>query len=393
MVKKTILPRESLETNFGNKVLVFSNNFRLSDVASQLTREFPEIIFGRDAGGEVGNNYIPDAQMVVWEAKNLVQLGRTRRYLFIPKHTLKEIEVESMIDTATAVLEKHMPGRYFYSRTGQGFYLHYPEIQITNSLNIKHKIIDLVVFLPIRDDYFNSNIKGIRFAYTPAELNAGYAHSHMNGNNGLVDFCRGGGSPFDNLINSMQEGFSAAKFELFLFQLQSYLEWESVEGRPYKYLIEINEKSGYSPTNDVVSSIKTAYAREAINFIDPSLIILNYGVPFFDPGVNPEAYMKMEEKVTIAMMNKLSTFDFNRAFVDYDPEMRTYVRPADSHVLPSRVTEYFSEVTRAFNIQPRVLEPETKATRKTIKRPVPNLIEHSIVKISHILQQYNKLNE
>lgn len=394
MIKKTILSRQALQDFYGPKVLLYTSNFRFTDAISADTSSFSEIIRGENRTTDVGNAYVQDAGLAMWESRELASMGRSRRYLMVPKKIFQTIEVDSLKDVASRVLEKHMPGRYFYSEPSQGFFLYYPEINITNSLNIKHKIIDLVVFLPITAENFNERIKGVRFAYTPAELNTGYAHSHMNGNQGLTDFCRGGGSPFDNLIMSMQEGFTDGKFELFLFQLQSYLEWESVEGKPYKYLIAINEKTSYSPTYNPPANVVGSYIEAAIRHLDPDLITLAYGVPFFDPGILPEVYLEMEKKIVDEMASTLSESQFQHSFVDYDLETRTYVKPASAFTLPERITTGFSDIKAAFNIRPRVLEGEPRtASNNIIKRPVPVLLDYSITQLSSILQQYNKINE
>lgn len=133
--------------------------------------------------------------------------------------------------------------------------VHYPEIQITNSIDIKHTIRDLYIKY-----YFKyNNSKGIflytttaaKSTYTVGELKRGYLHSHIS-SNGMGDwsgsFCFGR-TDFATFINNAKYGNvnESTLYQLFL-GMDSYLTWESLEGSPYKRINDIKEfeVSGYS---------------------------------------------------------------------------------------------------------------------------------------------------
>jgi len=397
MIQKPVLKKQDLTKMFGPTVLVYTSDFTLQGAQIYNFETDPatgEFIEGTNALLHARNDYVRQTNSIIWESKLLASYGRSRRYLILPSTVFTTIEVESLVEIASRVLDRVMPGRWKYQN--QAFLLHYPELWITNSLGIRHKIVDLVMKLGMNDFYLNPNIRGIRFAYTAAELRAGYAHSHMNGNEALQDFCRGGGSPFDQLITSMVDGFSEGKFELFLFQLQSYLEWESVEGKPYKYLVAITENADTDALGDYSETVVESFAEELIKVIDSDLIIMPTGtMGVFEPALNVQKYLEMETRAINGMTARLSLPSFNQAFFDYDPITNQFVVTSSTAnvSLPSGVVAN-TIIQKAFNIIPRVLSDEpTTTNRVLVKRPCDSLRQDAIAKVSELLQNYIKINE
>lgn len=92
---------------------------------------------------------------------------------------------------------------------------------------------------------FNSHLYGRRSTMYDFELITGYVHSHLSRDYIFGDFnrfCLGSGPISLVLIDLSNKAtpFNVIKFKGFLYQIKSYLAWESIEGGPYIKMIERN---------------------------------------------------------------------------------------------------------------------------------------------------------
>lgn len=137
----------------------------------------------------------------------------------------------------------------------------YREVEITNSQFLKHKIKDLLVVFRWRCQNYNTPIKnmsmvitGTRFTVTPKEIRAGYLHSHIPSknaiSNGIVSwnlfdtssFCLGNSSETRNVIDDMMSDFHPEKLQLFLYLMDTYVSWESLEGNPHVKMAKMTDR-------------------------------------------------------------------------------------------------------------------------------------------------------
>jgi len=128
------------------------------------------------------------------------------------------------------------PGNVFINKRIGLVGVYYPEIIIENSENIKHKITDLYVIF--ENDF---HFKTFRTSGTFEEVKAGYSHSHCNSTLGKVwEMCLGYGSLKDKILCLMEEfgskDIDEEEIEGFVYLFDNYIKWESLEGRPYKYI-------------------------------------------------------------------------------------------------------------------------------------------------------------
>lgn len=92
---------------------------------------------------------------------------------------------------------------------------------------------------------FNSDLYGRRSTMYDFELITGYVHSHLPRSYNFGDFnrfCLGSG-PINLVLidlSNSKTSFNIIKFKGFLYQIKSYLAWESIEGTPYIKMIERN---------------------------------------------------------------------------------------------------------------------------------------------------------
>lgn len=126
--------------------------------------------------------------------------------------------------------------------------IHFPEIEITNTVEQKHKIEDLYfrISVLVNRQYFNVaghnklqiSLSGFRTTYTLKEIEYNYAHSHLHGGVGWQDFCLGS-SPIQILLTNLRNSPTEDNWNLFLLSIPNYLSWESLEGGPYYKMGEI----------------------------------------------------------------------------------------------------------------------------------------------------------
>jgi hypothetical protein len=156
--------------------------------------------------------------------------------------------------------------------------VYFPEINISNSEGITHLIKDIFIYIPIKIsvdggvDYFQfSETNGVRSTITLSEYKQYYAHSHLpskyfntrydNERAKLLEpdrFCRGSGDlvAVEMLLNN---DFSYELFQLYLHELQPFLEWESLEGVPYRRIKNVKGNREYF-------NITSAYDSEGVDF-------------------------------------------------------------------------------------------------------------------------------
>lgn len=127
------------------------------------------------------------------------------------------------------------------------FVIHFPEILITNRDNESHIIRDFYIKLmpwcSATGMSFN-RFRGKRMSATRREVVSHYQHSHQSGRHYIWDdstdsqfhyrgFCLGS-SEIIHVLSMLRSMFSKGRFKLFLLQLEEYLNYESIEGNPYK---------------------------------------------------------------------------------------------------------------------------------------------------------------
>mgnify|MGYP001589286320 CR=1 FL=1 len=136
-----------------------------------------------------------------------------------------------------------------YNNDDLFIYIKFPLITITNSKKKKHVIKDLYVKLNYTYDMqYNKNIKcieGFKETYTYPEYLCSYKHSHLSTyvKTNFSKFCVGSGTEMDILINEQSQNdykFVQENFEQFLYLIDTYVRWESIEGTPYCYFSEIS---------------------------------------------------------------------------------------------------------------------------------------------------------
>lgn len=121
----------------------------------------------------------------------------------------------------------------------------YPEINVTNSLGIKHKLLDVYLTL-----FFRKITNGIRLhayvifrgKYTKTEVINNYVFSHVLQGAGKEkyknEWCLGNTS-FRKYVEKCEVLMYPTELLFLISQFRSYLGWESLEGVPYKKISDL----------------------------------------------------------------------------------------------------------------------------------------------------------
>ena len=152
----------------------------------------------------------------------------------------------------------------------------FPEIEISNSRDEKHIIKDLIIIVTFKEsDVIESfsicpqNVRGTRASFSYEEWLIGYNHSHLGTykpqefDNIFYSsrFCIGNGTEVENTMLYINEnGYSEEQFELFLYNIDTMVSWESIEGVPYinmNNVAPITESTHQAVINPNINNLKS----------------------------------------------------------------------------------------------------------------------------------------
>lgn len=126
----------------------------------------------------------------------------------------------------------------------------FPEFTIINQDDKTHQIRNLITCFEIGINTDTTDftiypkwLEGTRATISQAENFSGYMHSHLHATSNInyrqclnaSDFCTGGNTTEINTIRDdlFLEGYVEEKFEMYLYMIQTFVEYESIEGIPY----------------------------------------------------------------------------------------------------------------------------------------------------------------
>lgn len=319
----------------------------------------------------------------------------------IPTDKIVRRVVVGGVDRYKEVLDRLMPGRWY--QQADKLYLYYPEITLTNSLGMKHTIYDLVISSYVFNRGELQGLEGKRYSFSTSELLSGYCHSHLcrfsldgdeetDGSN-FTDFCTGGGSNFANLIGSMDKTNTLKEFEMFLIQLEQYLSWESLEGKPYIGILDI----GSAKSNGYGIELESAPLIKASKFMlkllcdtpEPECLARVTEYYLIDISLNPQWFYENIEKKFIASYPDIEELDLK----GWDERKCAYQNvingECDLPYLPSNE----EKMVQYFGVNRRVIEEQQENKIELTKRLSRNDMTAIIQQINEWMKQgISKLN-
>ena len=212
-----------------------------------------EKLSGLDLNDEVNRQYLMTFYKVKKETFDLIEKFNDIVESIYPNHWDLQITLNRNYSKAHSI------------NCTFNYVIYFPNITIRNSNKVSHNITDLYVRFSIID-YNNISIgslSGLRTSFTYNEYITGYIHSHLgnfrpNENLYYSSFCTGVSEINDlSMILNSDLSNNHDLLKMYLLEIKSFVEWESIEGVPYKYFERINkyENGRLSTLNQVSDSL------------------------------------------------------------------------------------------------------------------------------------------
>jgi hypothetical protein len=262
----------------------------------------------------------------------------------------------------------------------------FPLVTIKNSRNESHLIRDLFVKISMgitgTGGVKINNLSGARTTVTYDEYHSSYCHSHLSFNKEQIgkykDFCTGSGEI--NNIKMMFNGeqvFNKDIFKLYLFHLQTFVSWESIEGTPYRYMSSIGSSVDLPTLRE--SALESG-VRELENWIIqtgtrlPWTLVKGVPVPAIPEEINKQFASTLGQCSSICMRDSSGNFK-----------------------------KYFESTSRTLNILPETLEnrllfrgelipttiiPPSELDSKPVKYTHPQIINYAIKKFKYKAKEH-----
>lgn len=243
--------------------------------------------------------------------------------------------------------------------------IHFPEITITNSERMSHKIVDLYIKISFRSNKTINDIKGTRATVTLAERAVNYKHSHMSSSGSFWAWlsCCLGASEFAQTYSLLCNQFNKDNLTRFLYQLPEYLSWESLEGGPYIKMSNINANNNIpGSVNQVL--IDNTYKKLLAQINNIPVKINKELIDVFQIEANEQLEQLILPVAGNAICNKignnyvLSGTQNNNQLNDYNREV-------------ANITMF---KFKGKDIKPQVI-PSTDDNKNAVKAPYPSLTQ------------------
>lgn len=151
-------------------------------------------------------------------------------------------------------------------------YLKFPEFKISNTnTGGEHTIRNLYLRLTfdVRTWRMTESVKGNRETLTLSEYQSSYNHSHVRtGFSSSFQDCCLGSTSLAELDSDLRRDWNKDKLALYLYQLTTYVLWESEEGGPYMRFKQITSRSSSIPlvATGRLEQIYNDFVKKSVNF-------------------------------------------------------------------------------------------------------------------------------
>lgn len=198
--------------------------------------------------------------------------------------------------------------------------IRYPHITITNTKKESREIEELYCVLTFNESFLLKGFEGFRAKMSFNDVKNGYRHSHLNSRNlenlfTASAFCTGS-TDLTALKSEFMEGFDADRFDLFLYQINNFVEWESLEGTPYVHLSTVSNRNF-----TVLSREPLDLAQTITNDFNKFCAAYKENPDLFKPLLN---YNNLSSNIEVSIQN---ITDLARALAPYS----TYYGTLDSN--------------------------------------------------------------
>ena len=289
--------------------------------------------------------------------------------------------------------------------------IRFPEITITNSKGHSNVIKDLFVFMymyiktkPTDKNpctlVFSSNIKGIRSTLREEEFVSNYIHSHLPRSRGndygkpwapsisTGGFCVGGGTETSSALADLTYRFDILQFELFLYQLSTYVRHESLGGGPYIRMENIRIGRGVSYSSEGVSDC-SATVRNYINYLHNTGIQLPLKSSVENSGRKNVLVYDSSNEEHLRILGKITSYPYEKIGIN------NYVPlTADINVKTEKQLKKLEGLMFNFRgnaVTFKVIPHPVSKVKDPVKYPSYKLIDYTVACINSNIKTFNSL--
>lgn len=263
----------------------------------------------------------------------------------------------------------------------------FPEITIKNSAGGLEVMNDFffAIELKMSDGLISiEKVMGERFTFSYLHAVSGYKFSHLSGGCDFstpprfTHFCFGDGdipllmTKFNNVVPR-----DLGIFRLFLFNIETYLSWESLEGGPYIRMSNIHNQSTLYNPNDVNSSYIQSYYSNLTRYIgrlDCDIVIKNGNYLISDNS-------KFNDSLVNIILNDYGSSDRKKLLFRKGIDGQLYqVDSKRKNIIMSQVPYIFQQTEYKYNLidLPVEVESEVYYINPKFKTHVKSTIEYSL---------------
>jgi hypothetical protein len=233
-------------------------------------------------------------------------------------NNLGKLSVDKFVKYLTAVISHVKEEQHFdiniLGEDSVDLVVHYPEVTISNSIEMSHLMRDIYVryYFVKGTTWALSGLSIGRTTFTNRELSTNYIFSHCSGyyKDGYTDqLCYGNNTPIGELRESLTRSLYNLAYFFVLFD--QYLQWESIEGTPYRYIEKIYNNSNSFPL--VAINIEKEQINELVIRVLSDISEFTYSYSF-------------DEDTQIIELSRDSVDEIDNLLTEYVDESERYVR-------------------------------------------------------------------
>lgn len=214
------------------------------------------------------------------------------------------------------------------------FKILYPEFTISNSEGRSHLIKDLIVvhsfaYNPVEGHVYPARIQGMRLTRTSEEIYTGYKHSHLHSSSSseyrtapfsIGTFCIGNETDLSLLEAEFEVMMDYERIELYLFVIDSMVQWESLEGVPY-----IRMSSIYDENFKTVTNINVAYANRVVQHIEENRLTLDVDFYYAEGRYKIKPNKKASDFIKKIVLEILLPEQYECILTLYSPSLKSFL--------------------------------------------------------------------
>ena len=149
--------------------------------------------------------------------------------------------IKNNLEDIKRISEEIYPQRFEFDESDNRYRLtyHFPEVTTTNSKNVSQTHRDIFITITMNQFGKIESVQGRRTTFTYLEYICRYNHPHIApgikeaDESGYRSTCFGGNTSITHVLDELKLNFNIDLFESFLYLLQDWITWESLEGGPF----------------------------------------------------------------------------------------------------------------------------------------------------------------